>query len=651
EEVVNGKCERCGGEVVKKEKEQWMLKITEYADRLLEDLENVDFPERVKTLQRDWVGKSTGAEIIFKIKNSENIENKNGSKKSDRSFLNQKEKSVKVFTTRVDTIFGATYLVLAPEHPIVNELSFTNKDEVDKYIKQALGKSDIERQENKEKTGVKLEGITATNPANNKQVPIFIADYVLTGYGTGAIMAVPAHDQRDLEFAKKYNQPIVRVIMGVQKKPCFPDRAFEGEGFIINSGEEFNNLKSQEAKEKIGQKIGADKKINYKLRDWVFSRQRYWGEPIPMIHCEKCGWVIEESLPIELPNIKEYEPTKEGESPLAKVDKWVNVKCPKCKGKAKRETDVMPNWAGSNWYFMRYCDSKNDKEFANEKNLKYWMPVDWYNGGMEHTTLHLLYSRFIFKFLWDIGVVPKELGNEPYKKRTSHGMVLAEGGVKMSKSKGNVINPDDVIKEYGADTLRIYEMFMGPFEQAIAWDTKGVKGVRRFLDKVWRLSDEGVNKKGSLELKKLLHKTIKKVTEDIENLKFNTAVSAFMEFSNEWQATEKGLAEDDFKDLLKLLSVFAPHMAEELWKEIGGKQSITLEKWPEYDIKLIKEEKINLIIQVNGKVRGKIEAQAGISEQEAKELAVTDKGIKQWLDNKEVKKVFFVKDKLINFVI
>lgn len=631
EEVVDGKCERCGGKVTKKEKEQWMLRITKYADRLINDLDNVDFPERVKILQRDWVGKSEGWEIEFNVPKANT--------------------NIKVFTTRVDTIYGATYLVLAPEHPILESLKSkcSNSDEVEKYIKRTLNKSDIERQENKEKTGVKLKGVTAINPANNKEIPIFIADYVLMNYGTGSIMAVPAHDQRDFEFAKKYSLPIIEVISGGD----IDKEAYIGEGKLINS-EEFNNMFSQESKEKIGQKIGANKKINYKIRDWVFSRQRYWGEPIPMINCEKCGWatVEDKELPVELPNVKEYTPSDEGESPLIKNRKWVNTKCPKCKSPAKRETDVMPNWAGSNWYFMRYCDPNNSEEFASSESLKYWMPVDWYNGGMEHTTLHLLYSRFIYKFLWDIGAVPKELGSEPYKKRTSHGMILAEGGVKMSKSKGNVVNPDEIIKEYGADTLRVYEMFMGPFEQAIAWDINGVRGARRFLDKIWRLSKSHITEqKSSIELKKALHKTIKKVTEDIENLKFNTAVSAFMELSNTWQADENGFNKNDLKNFLKVLSPFAPHIAEELWSELEEGESIFLEKWPEYDIQLIQEEKVNLIIQVNGKVRGKIEVEKGITEQDAANLAANEENTKKWLDNQKPRKVIFIKDKLINFVI
>ncbi len=663
EEVVDGKCERCGGKIEKREKEQWMLKITKYADRLLQDLDLVDYPERVKTLQKDWVGRSNGWEIKFNVP--------------------QAKTDVKIFTTRIDTLFGATYLVLAPEHPLVEKLKekCSNSKDITEYVKRTLSKSDIERQENKEKIGVKLEGVTATNPANDKQIPIFVADYVLMGYGTGAIMAVPAHDQRDFDFAKKYSLARIKVILppglasymvnpldvarGVKECIRIESDCWEGEGVLVSSGQ-FNGLESGIAREKMGDwlesKGFAGKKINYKLRDWVFSRQRYWGEPIPMINCEKCGWVPvpEKDLPVKLPNVKNYQPTETGESPLAAISDWVDTKCPRCKREAERETDVMPNWAGSNWYFMRYCDPDNDKEFASLEKLNYWMPVDWYNGGMEHTTLHLLYSRFVYKFLWDIGAVPKGEGKypEPYAKRTSHGMILAEGGVKMSKSKGNVVNPEDVIKEYGADTLRIYEMFMGPFSQAIAWDTKGIKGSRRFLEKVWGLNAKCQmtkvksmsNDKGQKNLTNLIHKTIKKVSEDIESMKFNTAISTLMVLTNEMEKQEK-LSVTDYKSLIILLSPFAPHLAEELWKGIGSKKSISLEEWPSYDKTLISEETINLIVQINGKVRDKIKVASGISEEQAKEKAFELEKIKQWLSNKEIKKVIFVPNKLINIVI
>ena len=609
EEVIEGHCERCGHKVERKEKEQWMLKITRYAEKLLKGLDKVDYPERVKTLQRDWIGKSEGVEVQFSISNF--------------------QFSIPVFTTRIDTIFGATYLVLAPENPVIEKLKpqVKNLKAVERYIEKAKRKTERERiSEVKEKTGIRLEGIKAINPATGKEVPIFVADYVLIHYGTGAIMGVPSHDKRDFDFARTYNLPIIEVIKADKEKDL-PKRAslvvsgggsqrvYEGEGVLINSGR-FNGMGSAKARERINDFLAkkgmAQKAVYYKLRDWIFSRQRYWGEPIPMIKCQKCGWqpVPEKDLPVKLPNVKEYKPTQTGESPLAVIESWVKTHCPKCGGEAKRETDVMPNWAGSNWYYLRYCDPQNAQKLADPKILSYWMPVDWYNGGMEHTTLHLLYSRFIYKFLWDIGIVPKSLGSEPYKKRTSHGIVLGEGGIKMSKSRGNVITPERVIRQYGTDTLRTYEMFMGPFTQAIAWDTKGVKGVKRFLDKVWKLANQFLRSpkpKSSPNLKKLLHQTIKKVSEDIENMKFNTAVSSLMEFSNAWQENRKGLGKTDFKNFLKILSPFAPHMTEELYQKLGYKKSIFLQKWPKYDEKLIKEEKITLIVQINGKVRDKIE--------------------------------------------
>ena len=683
EEVIDGKCERCGGETEKRDKEQWLIKITEYADRLIDDLALVDFPERVKSQQINWIGKSEGHNIKFQIANF----------KSKSQNLN-----IDVFTTRIDTIFGCTYLVVAPEHEIILNIKsqIANFKEVEDYIKQTKKKSEIERQaENKEKTGVQLEGVMAVNPATGKEIPVFVADYVLTGYGTGAIMAVPAQDQRDYDFAKKYNLPI---------------------SDIPNSWE-------------MAEKGIAKKKTNYKLRDWVFSRQRYWGEPIPLAFCESCaenlkfqisnckskegsifskgeilnpGWVAlkESDLPLKLPKVEKYQPTDTGQSPLAHLDKWVNVKCPKCKGKAKRETDVMPNWAGSNWYFLAYVMrgtngkkrmANNRKYTWNKRAMQYWMPVDWYNGGMEHTTLHLLYSRFIYKFLWDIGVVPKDLGPEPYKKRTSHGMILAEGGVKMSKSKGNVVNPDDVIKQYGADTLRVYEMFMGPFEQAIAWDMNSIKGARRFLDRVFNLKLQISNCKSTsqkLNIIKTLHKTIKKVSEDIEQMKFNTAVSALMECLNEFEKQEN-ITKEDYLLFITLISPFAPHLAEELYfnlksmaaKDINNpsdsraqsalisnckstsqksnirekskkqKKSIFEEKWPVYDPQIIKEDKISIVVQVNGKTRGTIEAENDISEEKAKCFALKDEKIAKWLANQPIKKVVFVKNRLINFVV
>ncbi len=602
EEVINGNCERCGTQVEKREKEQWLIKITKYADRLIKDLDLVDYPERVKIQQKEWIGRSEGAEIDFS--------------------LNNFSEKIKVFTTRPDTLFGCTFLVLAPEHPILEKLKneIQNWDEVEKYINQSKNKSDLERLGQKEKTGVEIKGIKAISPANKKEISIFIADYVMINYGTGAIMAVPADDKRDEEFATKFNLPIITN--------------YQKAGF-----------------EDFGKKV-----INYKLRDWIFSRQHYWGEPIPMINCLKCGWITvpEKDLPVELPKVKKYQPTDTGESPLSAIEKWVNVKCPKCKGPARRETDTMPNWAGSNWYYLAYCVKKDSRFMIHDsKSMKYWMPVDWYNGGMEHTTLHLLYSRFIFKFLWDIGAVPKQIGSEPYKKRTSHGMILGEGVIKMSKSKGNVINPDDVVKQYGADTLRIYEMFMGPFEQMIPWDEKGIIGVRRFLEKVYKLSftnsRELVNGKDS-NLKVLLNKTIKKVSEDIELMKFNTAVSALMTFVNEWSVDSQGLSKKDLVKFLTILSPFAPHLAEELCLTSGVKQ-IKDQKWPEYDEKLIKEEKVLLIIQINGKVRDKIEVPAGINQKEAEKIVFDSPKIKIWITGKEIRKIIFVPDKLINIVL
>ena len=676
EEVVDGKCERCGTPVVRKEKEQWMLKITKYAERLLRDLDKVDYPEKVKTLQRDWIGKSEGVEVTFELK-TQNSKVKNTS---------QNSKFIKVFTTRIDTIFGATYLVLAPEHPVIENLKsqISNLKIVEGYIEEAKRKLERERiSEAREKTGIKLEGVMAINPATGKEIPVFVADYVLMHYGTGAIMGVPCHDERDFEFARTHNLPMIEVIEPEkkEKEPIFAlsngryQHPYTGEGILINSGR-FDGMRSQVARERIfhwlERKGLAKKAVHYKLRDWIFSRQRYWGEPIPLVFCKKCGWVPvpEKDLPVKLPNIKDFKPAETGESPLAKAEKWINTECPKCGGPARRETDVMPNWAGSNWYYLAYTMPKTQNSklrtqsyIWDKKRMEYWMPVDWYNGGMEHTTLHLLYSRFIYKFLWDIGAVPKSLGPEPYKKRTSHGIILAEGGVKMSKSKGNVINPDEVVKEYGTDTLRCYEMFMGPFEQAIAWDTKGVRGVRRFLQKVWQLFETQNSKlktqkykakiKNNKELKKLLHKTIKKVSEDIENMKFNTAISSMMEFCNAWQENPTGLAKRDLKDFLKILSPFAPHLAEELWHKLDPrhKRSIFFQKWPKYDERLLKEEKITLIIQINGKVREKIEVEKGISESKAKELALSQSKIQKWLQNKKIKKVIFIKDKLINFVV
>lgn len=584
EEVVDGKCERCGAETGKRNKKQWLLKITAYADRLIEDLKLVDYPERIKIQQINWIGRSEGVEIDF----------------SD----------IKVFTTRPDTILGATFLVLSPDHP--KSKTFKNLQ-----VKDYINKSRVNY--NKEKTGV-FSGEYAINPATNEKIPIWIADYVLMDYGTGAIMAVPDCDERDKEFAQKYNLEIKKTE-------------------LVDS-------------EKIVKKIKAKQMINYHLRDWIFTRQHYWGEPIPLIHCEKCGVVPvdEKDLPVELPYVKDYEPTDTGESPLSAIKKWVNVKCPKCGGKAKRETDTMPNWAGSNWYYLRYCDPKNKKELANMKKLKYWMPVDLYNGGMEHVTLHLLYSRFVYKFLYDIGVVPTL---EPYQRRCAHGMVLGSDGKKMSKSLGNVINPDEIVEKYGADSLRLYELFMGPYEDAISWSTEGFQGCSRFLKKVWNVfqDQEKIKEKTSSKLTRKLHYTIKKVGEDIDNMKFNTAVSFMMEFVNLWTGKDEFLSKKDAESFLKILAPFCPHIAEELWANLDKKKSIFLESWPEYDEKLIKKEMIELVIQINGKMRDKIEVKSDISEDEAKKIVLSNDKIKSWLNNQEPKKIIFVKNKLINIVI
>ena len=801
EEVVGGMCDRCGGVTEKKEKEQWMLAITKYADRLDKDLDKVNYLEKIKIQQRNWIGKSEGSEIEFSIKNN-----------------NEK---IKVFTTRADTIFGATYVVLAPEHELVNKLKtqITNWKEVENYIIEIKNQPDIERTaENRVKTGVELKGVMAINPANNEEIPVWIADYVLATYGTGSVMAVPAHDERDFEFATKYKLPIKQSIAPyftkkdgskdavrddkktVKRKTIYAfvldkknDRFLcldwekynwhsgiiggvdEGEsckeaalreikeetgytnlkfvrelgceqhnhffaahkdenryavgcgmlfeiiseekiptkeedtknhkavwikssemakwlnlesfeymwavytsgmecyiddGILINSGE-FNGKKSEEARTEITKKVSGKIVTKYKLRDWVFSRQRYWGEPIPIIHCEKCGYVPvpEKDLPVVLPNVKSYAPTDNGESPLATISKWVNTTCPKCKGKAKRETDTMPNWAGSSWYFLRYVDPKNKKEFASKKSLSYWMKngVDWYNGGMEHTTLHLLYSRFWHKFLYDLKVVPT---SEPYMKRTSHGMILAEGGVKMSKSIGNTIDPKDIVNSYGADTLRIYEMFMGPFDQAVSWSTESIIGSRRFLEKVWRIgikvasSDTFPQVLGrgrtrsqtssgkytdSAPFITVLHKTIKKITEDIESMSFNTAISSMMVLVNEMEKSE--VSKKDFKMFLQILSPFAPHITEELWNNQGEKKSIHTSGWPKWDKKKILDEMIKIAVQVNGKVRSEITISKDISEESVRNIALNDKAIITWIDGKEIKRFIYVPGRVINIVV
>jgi len=639
EEVVGDKCERCGASVITKNLSQWMLRITKYAERLICDLDKVEYLEKIKTGQINWIGKSEGAEVKFSISNS--------------------QFSIKVFTTRPDTLFGATYMVLAPEHSLIKNLEFRIKNlkEVQDYIKEAGNKSDFERAEiQKVKTGVELKGLKAINPVNNKKIPIFVADYVLASYGTGAIMAVPAHDQRDWEFAKKFKLPVIQVIKPQDGSEVPQNRAYEDieNGIMINS-DGFNGMPVKECILKITKWLeerGLGKKaVNYKLRDWVFSRQHYWGEPIPIIHCQKCGTVPvpEEDLPVLLPEVEKYEPTDTGESPLAAIKDWVNTTCPKCKGPALRETDTMPNWAGSSWYYIRYIDSDNQKEFASQEKLKYWMPVDLYNGGMEHTTLHLLYSRFWYKVLYDAGLVP---GPEPYKRRVSHGMILGEGGEKMSKSRGNVINPDEVVKKYSADVFRCYEMFIGPYDQATPWSTSGVEGINRFIQKVWRLASKVSRgaKQDNNNLERLIHKTIKKVSQDIENFKFNTALSSLMILSNEFEKREE-ITFSHYSLFLILLAPFAPHVTEELWEYLGKKNSIFKEPWPSYKEELTKEEEIELVVQINGKVRAKIMVKRDITKEEATKIVLEDEKIKKWIQNKKVVKTIFVAGKLINLVV
>ena len=557
------------------------------------------------------------------------------------------DKKIKVFTTRPDTLFGATYMVLSPENELIKELKdeVDNWDEAQEYIKEAKKKSEIDRTDlTKEKTGVRLLGISVINPTNQNEIPIFIADYVLAGYGTGAIMSVPAHDQRDWEFAKKFGLEIVDVISGRKNDK----EAYVADDILINSGQ-FNGMNSDEAKLKITEFVGGELTTNYKLRDWIFSRQRYWGEPIPVIHCDKCGVVPvpEKDLPVELPDVENYQPTDNGESPLANITDWVNVNCPKCGGEAKRETDTMPNWAGSSWYFLRYIDPQNNEALAGKDKLKYWTPVDWYNGGMEHTTLHLLYSRFWHKFLFDIGVAPT---SEPYKKRTSHGMILAEGGVKMSKSKGNVINPDDVVGLFGADTFRVYEMFMGPFDQSIAWSTDNMIGPRRFLERIWNIQNKLGGEKDDKELLSLIHKTIKKVSQDIEEMKFNTAISQMMILVNEME-NKDFVNKENFETFLKILAPFAPHITEEIWESLGYSESIHLEEWPKYDEALTKDEKHIVVIQVNGKVRSEIEIEDGEDEESVKKRALEDEKIQKWIEGKEIKKTVYIVNKLVNLVV
>ena len=633
EEVVNGVCERCGSEVVRREKSQWMLKITEYAQRLIDDLDTVNFIDRVNVQQKNWIGRSTGAEVDFATTEGD---------------------SMTIYTTRPDTLFGATYMVMSPEHPYIDKwkAQIKNWDEILAYREASARKSDFERTElQKDKTGVRIEGVMAINPATERPIPIYVSDYVLMSYGTGAIMAVPGHDTRDWEFAKKFGCEIVEVVAGGDVgKEAFTDCA---SGTLVNSGF-LNGLSVEEAKSKIIDWLKetgkGHAKVNFKLRDWVFSRQRYWGEPIPLVWCDHCGeWVPlpESQLPLTLPDVGSYEPTDTGESPLAKCTDWVNTTCPRCGGPARRETDTMPQWAGSSWYFLRYCDPHNDKELASKEALEYWMPVDWYNGGMEHTTLHLLYSRFWHKFLYDIGAVPCA---EPYRRRTSHGMILGENGEKMSKSRGNVINPDDIIREYGADTLRMYEMFVGDFEKAAPWSTQSIKGCRRFLERVCALESQvKAGEQYSPENESLMHKTIKKVSEDIENLKFNTAIAALMALLN--QFAEKGVNRAEFQTFITLLNPFAPHLTEEINERMGGAGMLVRAPWPQYDESKTRDQSIDIAVQLNGKVKSIVTVPADADEQSMLDIARADEKVAAALTGMQVVKTIVIKGKIINIVV
>ena len=634
EEVVNGRCERCGGEVVRRVKSQWMLKITEYADKLLEGLDHVDYIERVKVSQKNWIGRSVGAEVDFKLSGREDV--------------------LRIFTTRPDTLFGATYMVISPEHPLIEKYKdeITNYNEVVAYREQAAKKSDFERTElAKEKTGVVMGGIMALNPVNQKEIPIWISDYVLMTYGTGAIMAVPAHDSRDWEFAKKFGLPIVQVVAGGNvEEAAFTDVET---GTLVNS-DFLNGLNVGQAKEKIAawleEKGIGKQKVNFKLRDWVFSRQRYWGEPIPIVHCEKCGYVPlpESELPLMLPEVDSYMPTDNGESPLAAMTDWLNTTCPCCGGAAKRESDTMPQWAGSSWYFLRYIDPDNNEAFAGQEALKYWLPVDWYNGGMEHTTLHLLYSRFWHKFLYDEGLVPTD---EPYKKRTSHGMILGENGEKMSKSRGNVVNPDEIVAEFGADTLRTYEMLIGAFDLSASWSQEGVRGCRRFLDRVFKLQDSLVDGENySKELETRMHQTIKKVSLDFEALKFNTAIAAMMSLVNDFYKAGK-VTKGEFSTLILLLSPVAPHMCEELWQTIGNAGRVYAQAWPEYDEAKTIEDEVEIAVQVGGKVKALVKVGMEDTEEAVREKVMSDETVAGILAGKNIVKEIYVKGRIYNIVV
>ena len=634
EEVVNGVCERCGGEVIQKNQSQWMLKITEYAQRLIDDLDEVEFLEKIKTQQRNWIGRSEGAEVTFTLTTGDEMV---------------------VYTTRCDTLFGATYTVISPEHPLIEKLAdtLTNYDEIKAYQAEAARKSEFERTEMaKEKTGVMLQGVKAINPVTNEEIPVFVSDYVLVTYGTGAIMAVPAHDTRDWEFAKKFDLPIVEVVSGGKdvQAEAYTDVY---KGTMVNSG----FLTGKTVQEAIPAMITyleekglGKRKVNYKLRDWVFSRQRYWGEPIPVVYCEKCGYVPlpEEELPLVLPDMEEFKPGENGESPLANATEWINTTCPHCGGPAKRETDTMPQWAGSSWYFLRYTDSHNDKELASKEALDYWTPVDWYNGGMEHTTLHLLYSRFWHKFLYDIGLVPTK---EPYQKRTSHGMILGENGEKMSKSRGNVVNPDDVVEEVGADTFRTYEMFLGAFDQSTPWSQQGLRGCYRFIEKVWNLQNIMTEEEGySADLEKLMHKTIQKVGEDFERMKFNTAIATMMAFINE--VTKKGsITKGEYMTLITLLNPVAPHMTEELWEMYGDGGLLSLHAWPEFDPAKTVDDEVEIVLQINGKIRDKMLISPDLTPEQMQEAALANEKVQELIAGKQVVKCIAVPKKLINLVV
>ena len=634
EEVVNGVCERCGSEVVHKTKSQWMLAITKYAQRLIDDLDDVNYIERVKIQQKNWIGRSTGAEVDFKTTEGDTLT---------------------VYTTRPDTLFGATYMVVSPEHPMIEQWAdkLNNIADVRAYREEAARKSDFERTElNKDKTGVKLEGVAAINPVNGKQIPIFVSDYVLMGYGTGAIMAVPAHDDRDWEFAKKFGCEIIEVVSGGEDVQKAAFTAKDETGILVNS--DFLNGKTVKDAipamiEWLGEKGIGRAKVQYKLRDWVFSRQRYWGEPIPIVKCDKCGYVPlpEDQLPLELPNVHTYEPTDNGESPLAHMTDWVNTTCPCCGGPAKRETDTMPQWAGSSWYFLRYMDPHNDKALASKEALEYWSPVDWYNGGMEHTTLHLLYSRFWHKFLYDIGVVPTK---EPYAKRTSHGMILGENGEKMSKSRGNVVNPDEIVDVYGADTMRLYEMFIGDFEKAAPWSPKSIKGCRRFLERVWSLAEKVQDgDEYSKEHEALMHRTIKKVGEDADSLKANTAIAALMTMLNEFY--DKGVNKAEYKTFLALLNPFAPHITEELWQQLGETGLLSVAPWPAYDEAKTVESTVEMAVQVNGKLKGTIKLAADADKQAAIDAALAEEKVQHAIEGKQIVKQIVVPGKIVNLVV